>query len=66
MKITIDRFEGDYAIVELEDMTMIDMPRQLMPKSAKEGDILSIEIDANETKARKERIGKLMDNFWDA
>lgn len=65
MKITIDRFEGDYAIVELEDMTIVDMPRQLMPKGAKEGDILSIEIDANETKARKERIAKLMDNLWE-
>lgn len=65
MKVTIDRFEGNFAVVELEDKSMVDMPVQLMPKGAKEGDIISIEINENETKARKERITKLMDDLWE-
>jgi len=65
MKVVIDRFEGDYAIVELDDMSMVNMPKQLIPKNAKEGDIISIEIDNNETNERKKRIKKLMDNLWE-
>lgn len=65
MRVTIDRFEGQFAVVELPDMTMANMPVTLVPKGAKEGDILSIEIDENETKARKQRISKLMDDLWE-
>lgn len=65
MRVIIDRFEGDYAVVELPDMSMVDMPKQLVPEGAQEGDILSIEIDLDETKNRKERIRKLMDDLWE-
>lgn len=65
MNIIIDRFEGNYAVVELPDMTMVDMPISLVPEGAKEGDVLVIEIDTNETRERKERIQKLMDDLWE-
>mgnify|MGYP001063035623 FL=1 len=65
MKVIIDRFEGDYAIVELADGTMVDMPISLVPKGAREGDVLVIGIDADETAKRKERIKKLMDDLWE-
>ncbi len=65
MKITIDRIEGEYAVVELENKTMLDMSILLIPEGAKEGDILSIEIDKDETKARKERVKELMDDLWE-
>jgi hypothetical protein len=65
MKVIIDRFEGDFAVVELEDRSMVNMPRQLLPDGAKEGDILAIEIDKGETASRKKRISKLMDNLWE-
>ena len=65
MKVIIDRFEGDYAVVELPDMTMVDMPRSLIPEGAKEGDVLVIGIDPDETDKRKERIKKLMDDLWE-
>ena len=41
------------------------MPKQLVPEDAKEGDILNIDIDKNETVKRKERIKKLMDDLWE-
>lgn len=65
MKVIIDRFEGDYAVVELPDRSTVDIPKQLVPKGAKEGDVLSIEIDKDETAKRKERIQKLMDELWE-
>ena len=65
MKITIDRIEGEYAVVELENKTMLDMSILLIPEGAKEGDILSIENDKDETKARKERVKELMDDLWE-
>ena len=40
MRIIIDRFEGDIAVVELGDKT-INAPRELFPK-AKEGDTVEI------------------------
>lgn len=65
MKVTIDRFEGDFAVVELADMTFVNMPIQLVPEGAKEGDILSIEVDKKKTNERKKRIEKLMDDLWE-
>ena len=40
MKIIIDRFEGGFALVELEDKRIINMPQELIPKNAQEGDVL--------------------------
>ncbi|MGI6668081.1 MAG: DUF3006 domain-containing protein [Acetivibrionales bacterium] len=63
MKVTIDRFEGEYAVVELPDRTMVNMPKVLVP-GAREGDIISISINADETAKRGESIKKLMDDVW--
>ena len=57
MKVVIDRFEGKYAVVELPDRTMVNMPKVLVP-DAREGDIILISIDASETSKRKENIKK--------
>lgn len=64
MQVTIDRFEGKYAVVELENRTMADMPASLVPEGAEEGDILKITIDKEETEKRKKHIKKLMDELW--
>ena len=63
MKVIIDRFEGEYAIVELPDSTFVDVPRILFPE-AKENDVIIISIDNNETEKRKEKISKLMGNLF--
>lgn len=64
MKVIIDRIEGEYAVIEMEDKTMINIPKCLIPDS-KEGDIIRIEIDKDETEKRKNDIKKLMNDLWE-
>ena len=69
MKVTIDRFEGEVAVCENDDRTMINIRREKIPQEAKEGDILilegdSITLDTTSTVERKKRIDNLMDDLW--
>jgi hypothetical protein len=64
MKVIIDRFEGDFAVVELQDKNLVNIPVQCIPNGAKEGTVLSIEVDNEETEARTKRIGDLMKGVW--
>lgn len=59
MKVIIDRFEGDYAVVEIEIGQFVNIPKILLPE-AKEGDVISIEVDKNETELRRKKIEELM------
>ena len=61
--LIIDRFEGDFAVVE-SDMGMMNIPRSELPTDAKEGDVLRISIDADGTKSRKQRISGMMDKLF--
>lgn len=70
MKVIIDRFEGEYAVCEKEDLEMIDIEIKRLPAYAKEGDVLIIEnddikIDSSETNKRKKRIETLIDELWE-
>ena len=64
MKFTIDRFEEDYAIVELEDGQMEEIPRGLLPQDAKEGDIISLVKEEDEGEERKKRIENKFNNLF--
>ena len=64
MKFTIDRFEGNFAVVELNDQKFINVPKEIIPHGAKEGDIIDIQIDKAETSKQKDRIEKLMSDVW--
>jgi hypothetical protein len=64
MKYTIDRFEGNYAVVELENQKFVDIPRLAIPNEAKEGDVIIVQIDKETTSQRKRQIQKLMDDVW--
>lgn len=64
VKYTIDRFEGPFAVVELEDKSFINIPVKALPQEAKEGDVISVEINTGDTKARKQRIEKKMKDLW--
>jgi Protein of unknown function (DUF3006). len=64
MIVIIDRFEGDYAVVELEDMRFVNMNKELLPPEAKEGDVIEIIVNTKETKNREKKIGKLMDDLF--
>ncbi|NMA64673.1 MAG: DUF3006 domain-containing protein [Clostridiaceae bacterium] len=70
MKIIIDRFEGQYAVCEKEDRTMINIEKSKVPIEARPGDVLYviddvIVIDEKETKLRKEKMKKLLDSLWE-
>ena len=64
MKVIIDRFEGEYAVVELEVGKCVNIPKVLIPNS-KEGDIIRIEIEKKETEERKKHIQELMNNVFE-
>lgn len=69
MKITIDRFEGEYAVCEVEAGKIINIPKTDIPKEAKEGDILSKPdsgycIEKAETEAKKDEIRKRMNRLF--
>jgi hypothetical protein len=63
--LIIDRFEGTWAVVEYEGETF-DLPRSLLPEDAKEGDTLtlSLQVEAEDTEARRKRIERLMDDLF--
>ncbi len=44
-RFTIDRFEGNYAICELEDQTTVSIPKYQLPLGCREGDCLVRDAD---------------------
>jgi len=70
MKVVIDKFEGDFAVCEKEDRSLLNINRRNVPIDAKEGDVLDIQgedvkIDTIETTKRKEMARLLGVNVWD-
>ena len=63
MKVIIDRFEKDYAVVEISKDKVVNLPKELVP-DAKEGDVINITIDKEETLKRQERVTELMDELF--
>lgn len=65
----IDRFEGEFAVVELDSGEIIDIEKRKIPNNAKEGDVINIHknitINIEETKKREREIEKLLDNMWE-
>ncbi len=69
-KIIIDRFEGEIAVCEREDCSMINIDKSRLPKGARAGNILiveddgSIKIDVNEEIRRKEQILRMQQQIF--
>lgn len=64
MKITIDKVEGNIAVVISDDGKNFNIPYELL-SGGKEGDVFDISPDKDETKTRKERIEKLANELWE-
>jgi len=67
IQLIIDRFEGKDAVLESQEKTplIFNFPRSLLPKGAKEGSVLSfnIDLDEKETETRKKNIQEQLDNL---
>lgn len=61
--LIIDRFEGDYAIIETADR-MVMIPRADIPAGSKEGDVLLLVTDSDSTEERKKRIDDKMNRLF--
>ncbi len=47
-------------MVELEEGVFVNMPKALLPNMVEEGDVLSIEINEEETERRRNRVKEMM------
>ena len=43
-KLIIDRFEGDFAVCETEDLEFVNFPKAVLPLDAKEGDVIQFQL----------------------
>lgn len=64
MKIVVDRIENCYAVVVLEDDTLAHLPNILLPKGAKEGSVISIECDVEQTLEKQKSIKSKMNRIF--
>ena len=64
MKLIIDRFEGDFAVIELPNGQMIDCPKTLLPDNAKEGSILNISVDESATNDKLKKVTERMNKLF--
>lgn len=62
----VDRFEGDWAVIEY-GRTTFNLPRFLLSPDGKEGDviIISISVDQTLTKERRQKDEEMMKGFFD-
>lgn len=65
MRIVIDRFEGELAVIELPNGNMINCPKAMLPYDVKEGDIISTVVDEKATKEKKKALTDRMNRLFD-
>ncbi len=64
MKYVIDKFENGLAVLILDDGSICNIPRSLVPDAC-EGDVIDISVDHNETKTRKLRIEQKLRSLFE-
>lgn len=63
--LIIDRFEGDWAVIEFGQITF-NFPKRLLPKESKEGDVIVISVsDRKVTANRARNIKNLADRLFE-
>ncbi len=60
--LVIDRFEGEYALIEM-NRRIFHIPKVLLPKGAKEGDVLTMQIAVDMEATKKQ--ARLTENLAD-
>ncbi|TDX45519.1 DUF3006 domain-containing protein [Orenia marismortui] len=61
--LIIDRFEGNMAVIEVQEQSF-SIPKNSLPATAKEGDVIKIIVDKETTTQLKEDINKLADSLF--
>lgn len=68
MEYIIDRFEGNYGVCQDEEGKVVDIPRQALPKNAKEGSRIGYtgeEYELLPDTEEAEKIKKVFDALFD-
>jgi len=70
MKGIIDRFEGDYAVVEFTGRRMVEIHKRDLPAGLKEGDAIrsadgTYVFDKLETERTKKETKAMFDKMWE-
>lgn len=63
----IDRFEENWAVIETAGRQTFNLPKELLPPEAREGDVLTLHaaVDPLATAERRNRTHNLLKNFFD-
>jgi hypothetical protein len=68
MKGIIDRFEGDFAVVEIDNGEIKNILKSKLPSDVEEGMVINIgskiTIDYKETEKRQKEIKELCKDIW--
>ena len=59
----IDRFEGGFAVVECGDK-VFSVPVESLPENVREGDVIRVSVDKEETAVRSKNAGSLMSKLF--
>lgn len=62
--LIIDRFEGNFAVCEINADLFVNIPIEALPSDVKEGDVINITVDETETQKRKRNIDNLMNRLF--
>lgn len=52
--VTIDHFEGQHAILTFPGHQTVSVSRRFVPKTAKEGDVLTVDLLTNEQQTKRQ------------
>ena len=63
MEVVVDRIEGDFLVLELENKKHVNVLKELIP-NAVEGDIIDININYEKRAERESEIKKMKDNLF--
>ena len=64
MRYIVDRFENEYAIVELDNGEFIDIPKKVLPPDVSEGSIIEVTTLSDETNVRRTEMKKKMNSLF--
>jgi len=63
----IDRLEENWAVIETGERKTFNLPREILPAEAKEGDVINItvEVDNEQTQIRRKKTKSLLEDFFE-